>query len=104
MDLGDQGRESPGPAARPPAPARTGTPKKKPEFIVGKRTQVIKDANAELKTGNAKVASTKITAKDPITLSGNAYVSMVGQTSMLKIQQAVDLYHAENDRYPQGPR
>jgi hypothetical protein len=73
---------------------------KKPEFIVGKRTQDIKDANAELKSGQARVGSTRITARDPITLTGNAYVSIIGQTSMLSIQHAVDLYHAANDRYP----
>lgn len=39
-------------------------------------------------------------AKDPITVTGNAYVSIIGRTSVLKIQQAVDLYHAANDRYP----
>ena len=33
-------------------------------------------------------------------LQGNAYVSIIGRTSVLKIQQAVDLYHAANDRYP----
>ena len=46
------------------------------------------------------IAATKITAKDPITLPGNAYVTMIGQTSIMNIQHAVDLYHAENDRYP----
>jgi hypothetical protein len=73
---------------------------KKPEFIVGKRTQDIKDANAELKTGKAQVGSTRIVAKDPFTLQGNAYVSIIGRTSILNIQHAVDLYHATNDRYP----
>ncbi len=43
---------------------------------------------------------TKITAKDYITLQGNAYVTIIGRSSVLKIQQALDLYHAENDRYP----
>ncbi len=74
----------------------------KPEFIVGKRTQEIRNASTEVKGGGATVASTKITAKDPITLSGNAYVSIIGQTSMLSMQHAIDLYHAENDRYPKN--
>ncbi len=89
------------PAERPPAPAK---PKSKapakPEFIVGKRTSDIRDAQTELKPGNAKVASTRIVAKDPITLTGNAYVAIVGQASMLNMQHAIDLFHAENDRYP----
>ena len=52
-----------------------------------------------LKRG-AQVASTKIVTKDYITIQGNAYVSIIGQTSILTIQHAVDLYHAANDRYP----
>ena len=69
-------------------------------FIVGKRTQDIGRAeDPKLKKG-AVVATQKITAKDPITLSGNAYVTMIGKTSIMNIQHAVDLYHAANDRYP----
>lgn len=89
------GQEPVRPAAQPKPQV-----KKQPEFIVGKRTQDIKDANAELKKGNAQVGSTKIVARDPITITGNAYVSMIGQTSILNIQHAVDLWHATNDRYP----
>ena len=55
----------------------------KGEFIVGKRTQEIKNAAPELKKGGAKVATTKITAKDPITLQGNAYVTIIGRISIL---------------------
>ncbi len=83
------------------AKGETKTPPK-PEFIVGRRTQEIKNASTELKTGGATVATTKITAKDPITLQGNAYVSIIGQTSILSIQHALDLYQAENDRYPRN--
>jgi hypothetical protein len=73
---------------------------KQPEFIVGKRTQEIKNAAPELEKGGAKVATTKITAKDYITLQGNAYVTSIGKTSILSIQYAMNLYHAANDRYP----
>jgi hypothetical protein len=79
--------------AKPAAPRQA-------EFIVGKRTQEIKNAAPELEKGGAKVATTKITAKDYITLQGNAYVTSVGKLSILSIQQAMDLYHAANDRYP----
>ncbi len=97
VDLGDQGRETPQPKPRPAAKPQT---QRKPEFIVGKRTQKIENAGAAIETGKAKVASTRITARDPITLSGNAYVTIIGRTAMLSIQQAMDLYHAMNDRYP----
>jgi hypothetical protein len=84
------------PAARavpPPAQARAGT-------IVGQTTTAIKDAAPEIQSGKAYVSSGKITAKDPITVTGNAYVSIVGRTSVFKIQQALDLYYTENQRYP----
>ncbi len=73
---------------------------KKDMFIVGKRTQDIKNATAELKKGDANVVTPKITAKDYITLQGNAYVTAIGQTSILQIKHAMDLYQAANDRYP----
>ena len=68
--------------------------------VLGKRTQEIREVSKEIKGGEAKVADTKIVAKDPITLSGSAYVSMIGQTTILQIQHAVDLYRAEHDAYP----
>ena len=50
------------------AKAKAASAPRKAEFIVGKRTQEIKNAAPELEKGGAKVATTKITAKDPITL------------------------------------
>ena len=97
IDQDDMGR----PAEKPPAPAK---PKSKapakPEFIVGKRTQNIGNARTELQKGNAQVASTRIVARDPITLQGNAYVSIIGQAAMSNMKHAIDLFRAENDRYP----
>ena len=46
--------------------------------------------------------STKIVAKDPITLQGNAYVTIIGRTSIMLIEQAINLYHAEHDRFPKN--
>ena len=68
--------------------------------IIGRRTTDIRNATDELKKGGAQVASTKIVKKDYISLQGNAYVSIIGQSSILSIQHAMDLYHATNDRYP----
>jgi hypothetical protein len=80
--------------AQPQPPAQEAGP------IIGRRTTDIRKATDELQKGGAQIASTKIVKKDYIALQGNAYVSIIGQTSILKIQQAVDLYHAANDRYP----
>jgi hypothetical protein len=84
--------------SKPKAQGQAATPKLK--FIVGQRTQEIKNARTEVQKGGANVVTPKITAKDPITLQGNAYVTAIGQTSILSIQHAMDLYHAMNDRYP----
>jgi hypothetical protein len=81
-------------------PAVSAKSKQDSDPIIGRRTQQIRDAEPALKKGDAKVATTKIIAKDPITLQGNAYVSIIGRASQLKIQQALDLFHANNDRYP----
>ena len=83
------------------AKAKSSAPPKS-ELIVGRRTQEIKNAATEIKTEGAAIATTKITAKDPITLPGNAYVSIIGQLSIRNIEHAIDLYHAENDRYPKN--
>jgi hypothetical protein len=85
-------------SAPAPEPAPAPAPVSHGE-ILGKRTQDIKEVQPELQKG-AQVASQKIVAKDPITLPGNAYVSIIGQSSMLNIQHALDLYLAENGRYP----
>jgi hypothetical protein len=53
-----------------------------------------------LPQGGAHIASSRIVAKDPITLQGNAYISIVGRSSVLSIQHSMDLYHATNERYP----
>jgi hypothetical protein len=70
-----------------------------PRETLGKRTTDIRDMEAEKQKG-AQIATTKITAKDPITLPGNAYVTIIGRTSILQIEQAMNLYKATNDRYP----
>ena len=71
-----------------------------PRETIGKTTQDIRDAKTEVKEEGAQLASPKIVAKDPITLSGNAYVSIIGQASILQIQHTLDLYYAQNERYP----
>jgi hypothetical protein len=68
--------------------------------IIGQRTTDIRDANKELKQRGALVASPTIVAKDPITIQGNEYVSIVGRSSVLSIQHSMDLYHATNEHYP----
>ncbi len=87
--------DGPGPRAGP----GRGPDRARP--IIGQKTTDIRDAQAELQQGGAQVSSGKITAKDPITIQGNAYVSIVGQASVLQIQHALDLYHAQYEKYPE---
>jgi len=90
------------PQARPQPQQAQPRPKRPTDSgpIIGQRTQDIRSAATEQQKGGARTASTKITAKDYITLQGNAYVTIIGRSSILNIQHAMDLYHANNDRYP----
>lgn len=69
--------------------------------VIGEKTTDIRDAATEIQQGGAQVSSGKITAKDPITLQGNAYVTIVGRASQLQIEHALNLYHAMNEKYPE---
>jgi hypothetical protein len=82
------------------APVQAKPPAKQSGPIIGQRTTDIRNASKELNQGGAQVASTRIVSKDPITLQGNAYVSIVGRSSVLSIQHSMDLYHATNERFP----
>ena len=67
--------------------------------ILGKRTQDIRQLPPE-EEKKTQVAASNVTARDPITLSGNVYVVAIGQTAIGNIKHAIDLYQAENGRYP----
>jgi hypothetical protein len=88
---------TPPPSAPKKAPAPA--PNDKDDFIVGKRTQDIRKVSTEEKKGG-RVTPPRIVSKDPITLPGNAYVSIIGRNSMYNMQHAIDLFHATNGRYP----
>lgn len=94
----DQLVEQPAPQA-PQAPPPPPQAPVAPRPILGQKTQDIRDMNKEKQAGGV-VASTKITAQDPIRLQGNAYVSIIGKNSILNIQHALDLYQAETGEFP----
>jgi hypothetical protein len=75
-------------------------PKIKTREVLGKTTQEIRPAGPELQQGGAREAVPKITAKDPITLQGNAYVVAIGQIAIGQIKHTLDLYQAEHGDYP----
>ncbi len=87
----------PAPPAEPAKPA----PELKPREILGKRTTEIRDVQKETQSGAAVKAAPRKLGKDPITISGNAYVSIVGQSAVLTIKHDLDLYQAGHDgQYP----
>lgn len=86
----------PAPTTAPPPISADG----KTRPILGQKTTDVRDAQAETKAGGAVATTPRITAKDPITLTGNAYVSIVGQSQILNIKHAVDLYQAETGEFP----
>jgi hypothetical protein len=92
-----------GPKASTPAPAPATDPTAPQEvshgYIVGAKTQDIRKLTPE-EEAKTRAAPTAITARDPITLSGNAYVVSIGNISVGHIKHAMDLYQAENGRYP----
>ncbi|MBV8318567.1 MAG: hypothetical protein JOZ53_26805 [Planctomycetaceae bacterium] len=88
IETTDASQPAPGPK---PEPSQGG--------IIGQRTTDIRRAEPELQKG-ARIATTRITATDPVTLPGNAYVTMIGRTSILQIEEAMRLFQAMNDRYP----
>jgi hypothetical protein len=79
----------------PPPPA----PEAPRQFIVGKRTQDVREVETEKKAGGV-VTTPRITAKDPITLQGNAYVTAIGKISIGQIEYAIKLYQAETGEFP----
>lgn len=89
-----------GKAANQAAPnANTATVQ--PREILGKTTQDVRKMEPELQAG-AQVAPDKITAKDPLTLSGNAYVVSMNHISFNNVKHAIDLYQAEHGEYPKN--
>jgi hypothetical protein len=89
------GKKRPQATAPPEATAPS-----RPRDTIGKTTQDIRAADTEVKEGGAKVVTPRIVARDPILLTGNAYVTMIGKTSILQIEHAMKLYQAEHNRYP----
>src|SRR5262245_3398578 len=66
--------------------------------IIGKTTQDIRqfDANKQ----NQVVSDQKIHSTDPITAPLSAYGPMIERISSIEITSALNLFHAENERYP----
>ncbi len=71
--------------------------KKSPDSIIGKTTQSVGvyDPNS-----GSKVSDSKIRATDPVTAPLSAYGPMLEQISKTQIAGAVNLFHANEDRYP----
>jgi hypothetical protein len=91
---------APAPAADPAPTAEAARPELKPRPILNQRTTDVRDAQKEIQSGAAVKAAPRRLTGDPITISGNAYVSIVGQSQILNIKHTLDLYQAETGSYP----
>jgi hypothetical protein len=88
-------------APSPPAARSAPSPPVAPREILNQRTQDIRDSAQEKKAGGV-VTPPRITAKDPIRLTGNAYVSIVSNAASLNIKKAIDFYQADTGEYPKS--
>ena len=70
--------------------------------ILGKTTQDIRPMEPEVAEAGAVEAPTKITAKDPISMGGNAYVVSINHIAFNNVKHALDLYQAETGAYPKS--
>lgn len=93
--FGDSSNSPPPDAANPPAESDSSKSKK----ILGKTTQDVRDAAKE-KAKAAQEKKNRVTGKDPITVAGSTYVTIVGLAAVNSIKHAVDLFQAEHGRYP----
>ena len=71
--------------------------KKSDKSIIGKTNQDVGefDPNA-----GKKVSDSKVKVTNPVTAGLEAYGPMLEQINKVQVKQAVDLFHASNDRYP----
>jgi hypothetical protein len=72
--------------------------------VIGKTTQQVRAAAPELQGGGARVAAGKVTAKDPVMLSGQVYQVATNSYSAGLVKHALDLYQAEHGEYPKTYR
>jgi hypothetical protein len=84
----------------PPGGAMDGAPAARSRSILGRTTQEVRDAPTEEAAGAQRIEKPEITGQDYITVTGQAYSVILGRSAILSIQHAVDLFNAENGRYP----
>jgi len=71
--------------------------KKDPNSIIGKKTDDIKEFDPKAKQ---VVSDSKVHADDPVLYALQTYGPVMEQISKMYIEHAIDLFHAEEDRYP----
>jgi hypothetical protein len=71
--------------------------KKSDKSIIGKQTQEIGEFDPKAKN---KIVEPKVEVTNPVTGPLEAYGPIMQKISEIQIKPAIDLFHAENDRYP----
>jgi hypothetical protein len=71
--------------------------KKDPNSVIGKKTDDIKEFDPKAKQ---VVSDSKAHADDPVLYALQIYGPEMEQISKMYVEHAIDLFHAEHDRYP----
>ena len=71
----------------------------KPRKTLRKTTDDVYELNAENAEGTVE-PEREIKGSDPITISGNAYVNMVGRIAIGQMEHALNLFNGVNGHYP----
>ena len=80
------------------APKETTKEEPKQQPVIGQVTDEIGEFDPN---GDAVIADLQVPANaNPLSAAGGAYTFAAGQTSTLKIQQAINLFQAEHGRFP----
>lgn len=82
-----------------PAPEKP-APKKRPNLLKRKTSEVLDKNKAMAENPNLIEVENKITGKDPLTVSLEAYISASSRINVLNFQHQVNLMKAMNDRNP----
>ncbi len=75
-------------------------PAKRPNLMKRKTSEVLDKNKAMAENPNLVEVENKITGKDPLTVSLEAYISASSRINVLNFQHQVDLMRAMNDRPP----
>ncbi len=76
------------------------TPEKRPNLLKRKTSEILDKQKAMAENPNLVEVENRITGKDPLTISLEAYISASSRINLLNFQHQIDLMRAMNDNRP----